>query len=52
VIFVQGAFVGTVIPFIQSWHVERAARDAVAAADTLFRLKIDNAVGVLNNDAC
>lgn len=51
-IHAQGAFVGAVILFVEPGHVERATRNAVAAADTLLRLEIDDAVGVLNNGTC
>src|SRR5471030_779600 len=47
----QRAFVGTVILFVDTRNVERATGDAVTAADAVFRLKIDDAVGVLQDRA-
>jgi len=47
----QRAFVDAVVFRIQARHVERTARNAVAAANSLLRLEVDNAVGVLNDRA-
>ncbi len=48
-IHAQGAFIDPVILFIEARDVKRTPRNAVAAADAVFLLEIDDAVGVLNN---
>ena len=45
----QRTFVDAVVFRVQARYVERAARDAVAAADALFGLEVDDAVGILND---
>ena len=45
----QGAFIDPVILFIETRYVKGTASNAVAAADAVFLLEIDDAVGVLNN---
>src|SRR5690606_10075521 len=47
----QGALVGLVVPLADARHVERAAGDAVAAADAVLGLEVDDAVGVLHDGA-
>ena len=50
-VYTQRAFVDAVVLRVQARHIERATGDAVTAANALFRLEIDNAVGVLNDRA-
>src|SRR6478736_6467259 len=45
----QGALVRLMIDLADPWDVERAAFDAVAAADAVLADEIDDAVGVLHN---
>ena len=45
----QRTFVDAVVFRVHARHVERTARDAVAAANTLLRLEVDDAVGILND---
>ena len=45
----QGAFIDPVILFIEARNIKRTPGNAVAAADAVFLLEIDDAVGVLNN---
>ena len=47
----QGAFVYPVILFIEARDIKRTARDAVAAANAVILLEVDDAVSVLNNGA-
>src|SRR5262245_32110547 len=47
----QGALVGLVVLLGDPRNVERAARDAVAAADAVLLLEIDDAVRVLHDRA-
>ncbi|MNR37624.1 hypothetical protein D3C85_1556610 [compost metagenome] len=45
----QRTFVDAVVFRVQSRHVERTAGNAVAAADALLRLEVDDAIGILND---
>ena len=45
----QRAFVDAVVFRVQARYVERTARNAVAAADALLGLEVDDAVGILND---
>src|SRR5438046_6055902 len=45
----QRALEDTIGLGVHFWNVERASRDAVAAANTVGLLKIDDAVGVLHD---
>src|SRR5580704_16511658 len=47
----ERAFVGFVVDFADAGNVERAALDAVAAADAILADEVDDAVGVLHNRA-
>src|ERR1700680_4167693 len=47
----QRAFVRLVVLFRDARHVERTPRHAIAAADAILFLEIDDAVGVLNDRA-
>ncbi len=45
----QRTFIDAVVFRVEARHVERAASDTVAAADTLLGLEVDNTVSVLND---
>src|SRR5882672_9580687 len=47
----QGAFVSLVVLLRNPRYVKRAARDAVAAADAILFVEVDDAVGVLDDRA-
>src|SRR5690606_35414097 len=47
----QGALVGLLVLLGDARHVERAAGDAIAAADALVLVEVDDAVGVLHDGA-
>jgi hypothetical protein len=48
-VYAQRTFVDAVVFRVQARHVERTAGDAVAAADALLGLEVDDAVGILND---
>src|SRR5580693_8850239 len=47
----EGAFVGFVVDFADARNVERAALDAIAAADAVLADEVDDAVSVLHDRA-
>src|SRR6202044_1791837 len=47
----QGALVGLIVLFRDSRDVERTPRHAIAAADAVLFLEIDDAVGILHDRA-
>src|SRR5690606_14115844 len=47
----QGALVGLVVLLADTRYIERAAGDAIAAADAVLGLEVDDAVGVLHDGA-
>src|SRR5690606_27087488 len=47
----QGALVGLVVLLADARHIERTTGDAVAAADAVLGLEVDDAVGVLHDGA-
>ena len=47
----ERALIGAVVLLADARHVERASRNAVAAADAVVRLKVDDTVSVLHDGA-
>ncbi len=50
-VYAQRTFVDAIVFRVQARYIERATCDAVATADTLLRLEVDDAVSVLNDRA-